>query len=89
MAHRQIQASTGGTSPKSLPLAIVLATLLGPFGLFYATPSGAMLMLVVAIGLAMFTFGIGVFLVWPVCIMWAARAVAVQNKKALLASRSR
>jgi hypothetical protein len=66
-----------------------LATLFGPFGLFYATPSGAMLMLIAAIGLAMFTYGIGVFLVWPVCMVWAARAVAVHNKKALLESRSR
>jgi hypothetical protein len=41
-----------------------------------------MLMLVVAIGLTMFTFGLGVFLVWPVCIVWAARAVVVHNKNA-------
>jgi hypothetical protein len=88
MVHGQTPSSTGVTSPKSLALAILLATLFGPFGLFYATPSGAMLMLVVAIGLAMFTFGLGFFLVWPVCMVWAARAVAVHNRKVLLEMRS-
>ena len=38
-------------------------------------------MLVAAIALAMFTFGIGVFLVWPLSIVWAAMAVTSYNKK--------
>jgi hypothetical protein len=82
MARGHIEHPQIATAPKSLGLAIVLATLCGPFGLFYATVPGAMLMLVAAIALAMFTFGIGVFLVWPLCIVWAAVAVTSFNKKA-------
>jgi hypothetical protein len=81
MAHRQIAPASVVTTPKSLWLAIVLATLFGPFGLFYATVPGAVLMLIAAIFLAMFTFGIGVFLVWPVSIVWATAAVISHNKK--------
>jgi len=81
MARGQAEHPAAATTPKSLGLAIVLATLFGPFGLFYATVPGAMLMLVAAVGLAMFTFGIGAFLVWPLCIVWAAMAVTSYNKR--------
>ena len=81
MARGQIEPPAVETTPKSLGLAILLAAIFGPFGLFYATVPGAMLMLVAAIALAMFTFGIGVFLVWPLCIVWAAMAVTSYNKK--------
>jgi hypothetical protein len=84
MAHEQTEPPAVVTTPKSLRLAILLATLFGPFGLFYATVSGAMIMLIAAIALAMFTFGIGVFLVWPVSVVWAVRAVSVHNRKVLL-----
>ena len=84
MAHEQTEPRAVVTAPKSYALAVLLATLFGPFGLFYATVSGAVIMLVVAIALAMFTFGIGVFLVWPVCIVWALRAVSVHNRRVLL-----
>ena len=69
------------TTPKTAVVATILAGLLGPFGLFYATVSGAMIMLVVAIILATFTWGIGVFLVWPLCAVWAWRATIDYNKK--------
>jgi membrane protein implicated in regulation of membrane protease activity len=69
------------TTPKNAVIAVLLAGLLGPFGLFYATVSGAMIMIVVAIALAMFTWGIGVFLVWPLCMVWAWRATVSHNKK--------
>ena len=70
------------TTPKNVWIAVLLAGLFGPFGLFYATVSGAMVMLVVAITLAMFTFGIGVFLVWPFCAIWAWRATLSYNQRA-------
>jgi hypothetical protein len=71
-------------TPKNLVLALLLATLFGPFGLFYVTVPGAMTMLIVGIALAMFTFGMGFFLVWPLCIIWAAFAVISSNKRARL-----
>jgi hypothetical protein len=87
MARGHIEPPAVATTPKSLGLAILLATLFGPFGLFYATVPGAMLMLVAAIALAMFTFGLGVFLVWPLSIVWAAMAVTSSNKKGQRAQR--
>ena len=81
MARGQIEPPAVETTPKRLGLAILLAAIFGPFRLFYATVPGAMLMLVAAIALAMFTFGIGVFLVWPLCIVWAAMAVTSYNKQ--------
>jgi hypothetical protein len=74
-------------TPKNLALALLLATLLGPFGLFYATVPGAMILLLVGIVLAMFTFGLGFFLVWPLCIIWAAIAVISSNKRARLETK--
>lgn len=77
------------TGPKNVWLAVVLAGLLGPFGLAYATVRGAIIMLVVAIGLAMFTFGLGFFFVWPFCAVWAWRAAIAHNKEALHESKHR
>ena len=81
MAHGHMTRPAVVTTPKSLWLALVLAALLGPFGLFYATVPGAMLMLIAAIVLAIFTFGIGLFLVWPLCVVWAVAAVRAHNRK--------
>jgi hypothetical protein len=45
-----------------------------------------MIALVIGIALAVFTFGIGIFLVWPLSVIWAAIAVTSHNKKGPLAS---
>lgn len=74
------------THQKNLVLALILAALFGPFGLAYATVPGAMAALIIGIGLAVFTFGIGIFLVWPISVIWAALAVTSHNKKVKLAS---
>jgi hypothetical protein len=71
---------------KHLVLAPVFATLFGPLGLFYATVPGAMVALIIGIGLAAYTFGLVIFLVWPLSAIWAALVVTSSNKKGRLAS---
>ena len=86
MTQEHIRQQAVITPQKSLVLALVLAILFGPFGLFYATVPGAMIALIIGIALAVFTFGIGIFLVWPLSVVWAAIAVTSHNKKGRLAS---
>jgi hypothetical protein len=62
--------------PKSQKLAVVLATLFGPFGLFYASPVGGLFMTFVCAVVGVGTVGVGLLLAWPVCIFWAYVATA-------------
>jgi hypothetical protein len=45
-------------------------------------------MLIAGIALAMFTFGLGFFLVWALCIIWADVAVVSSNKRARLETKT-
>ena len=65
---------------KSLGLAVALAFLFGPFGLAYASLTGAAVMLVVS-GMVLVPVLLGLFInaviflpVWIVCVIWAAFA---------------
>jgi hypothetical protein len=62
--------------PKSIAIAFLLTLLLGPIGMLYSTPIGALIMMVITIIIGVITFGIGVILVWPVCIIWSCVAAA-------------
>lgn len=57
--------------PKNPKLALLLAALFGPVGLFYTSVVGGLLMSLIGFVLAVFTVGVGLFFVWPVCILWA------------------
>lgn len=59
---------------KSRGLAFLLAFLFGPLGMLYTTVAGALIMLVIAGVVGFFTAGLGLILVWPVCIIWAVLA---------------
>lgn len=61
---------------KSRGLAVLLATLFGPLGLFYASPVGGLLMTLVSLTVGLFTVGVGLLFAWPVCILWAYAAVS-------------
>lgn len=56
---------------KSPGIAILLAVLLGPIGMFYSTITGAIIMCIVSFLVALFTFGLGLIITWPICIIWA------------------
>ena len=65
---------------KSLGLAVALAFLFGPFGLAYASLTGAVVMLIVAV-IVLVPVLLGLFInsviflpVWIVCVIWAAFA---------------
>jgi hypothetical protein len=55
-------------------VAVALAVLLGPLGLFYVNPAGAVLMTIAAITAGLFTVGVALLFIWPVCIVWAVVA---------------
>src|SRR4051794_32741880 len=66
-------------APKSVGLAVLLAFLFGPLGMLYSTVAGALIMLLIAMPLLCVTGGLGIFLLWPACMIWAA--VAADSSK--------
>lgn len=71
-------------STKSVGVSAFLAFLFGPLGLFYSTVTGGIIMLIVNVAAAIFTLGIGLFITWPVCVVWAV--IAAKNYNAKLTS---
>jgi hypothetical protein len=71
-------------SQKSVGLALVLTFLFGPLGMLYSTILGAVIMLVITGLVGLFTFGLGLFITWPICIIWGAMAASNSNKKIYL-----
>jgi hypothetical protein len=75
--------------PKSVGLAILLTVLFGPLGMLYSTIWGAVIMfipslVVLVVGFLTFGFGLlGLIVIWPISIVWAAVAVKSYNKKLL------
>jgi len=71
------------TSTKSVGISLILTFLFGAFGMLYSTIWGAIIMLIVSIIVATVTLGMGLFIVWPICMIWGALAAASYNKKLL------
>lgn len=69
------------TSTKSVAISLILTFFFGALGMLYSTIWGAIIMIVVTIIVATVTLGIGLFLVWPICMIWGALAAASYNKK--------
>jgi hypothetical protein len=61
---------------RDLRLAVLLAALFGPLGLFYASPQAGLLMTIVTLVVGLFTVGVGVVFAWPVCVLWAYSAAS-------------
>lgn len=59
---------------KNVWVAALLALILGPPGMVYSTPIGALVMSVISIPVFIFGGALLTFLVWPVCIFWAVMA---------------
>jgi len=68
-------------APKNLGLAIALSFLFGPLGLLYASVMGAVVMFFVNLAAIFLTFGFGLFLTWPACVVWAVIATNNYNQK--------
>lgn len=71
--------------PKSVGAALALTFFLGPLGLFYSSVVGGVVMLIASVVFASFTFGVSLFITWPICMIWGA--IAASNYNATLASR--
>jgi hypothetical protein len=78
----QIASPYAGGPRKSVGVALLLAFLFGPLGLFYASVTGGIVMLIVSVVLALMTYGISILLTLPICMIWAA--VAANNHNARL-----
>jgi len=65
---------------KSMGVTILLTFLFGPLGMLYSTVTGAIVMLVVNVLIAILTLGFGLVFTWPICIIWAAVATSNYNK---------
>ncbi len=65
-------APTIAVSRKSRALAIILAILFGPIGMFYFTTLGAALMLLIYLIAGLSVGPIAWVATWPICVLWAA-----------------
>ena len=63
---------------KSVLVAVVLALLFGPFGLFYVSTPAALFTLFLLVVGGLSTMGLGVAPVWLLCVGWAF--VAAQHQ---------
>ena len=68
-------------APKSTGVSIILAVLFGPLGMLYSTVAGGVIMMIVTLIVGALTFGIGLFVTWPICVVWGALAARAHNKK--------
>lgn len=66
---------------KSVGVAVLLAIFFGPLGMLYSTVSGAFIMMVVSFFTLLFTLGLGIFITWPICVLWAAHAASEHNRR--------
>jgi hypothetical protein len=63
---------------KSVGVAFVLTFFFGPLGMLYTDVVPAIIMIVIALAVGLFTLGIGLPIVWLVSIIWAC--VSASNK---------
>ena len=68
---------------KSVGVAIILTVLLGPLGMLYSTIWGGIMMFVISALVGLVTFGLGLMITWPICIIWAALAAGSHNRRLL------
>ncbi len=64
---------------KSMILSLLLTFFFGPFGMFYSTIPGALVMLVAYIGIGIVTLGWGLAVLHPIAMIWGAWAVHTYN----------
>jgi hypothetical protein len=75
------------TPTKSVGISIILTVVFGPLGMFYSTILGAIIMLIVSGIIGFVTFGYGLIITHPICVIWGALATHSYNKKIREGSR--
>lgn len=83
LATTSAPAPTVTQPAKSVVAAFFLALLLGPLGLLYASITGGIVLLLLAVFAVPLTGGLAAFLIWPASIVWAViAALATKSGKA-------
>jgi hypothetical protein len=72
---------------KSVGLALLLTFFFGPFGMFYSTIGGAVAMIFITFIVAAVTFGGGLIITWPACMIWGAVAASQYNQRMIIGPR--
>lgn len=75
------------TPTKSMGISIILTILFGPLGMLYSTIWGGVIMFVISAIVGFLTLGLGLIIIWPTCVIWAAVATSSYNKKLLEGKR--
>jgi hypothetical protein len=65
---------------KSVVLSLVLTFFFGPFGMLYSTVPGALIMLVLYVGLGILTLGWALAVLHPIAMIWGAIAADRANR---------
>ena len=65
---------------KSVLLSLVLTFFLGPFGMFYSTVTGGLIMLVLYVVLGIVTLGWALAVLHPMAMIWGAIAADRANR---------
>jgi hypothetical protein len=60
--------------PKSTAMAVALAFFFGPLGLLYCAPLSAVVLTILTAIVAVVTLGVGLVVMWPLCMLWAVLA---------------
>ena len=69
--------------PRNPRKALLLALLLGPIGMFYATVTWASIMLLLNLILGVITYGVAILILWPIGANIASNAVCRRNQRLL------
>lgn len=64
---------------KSMATGLLLTFFFGPLGMLYSTVLGAFIMFFVNILAFVFTAGIGLFVTWPIGVIWSGIAISNHN----------
>jgi uncharacterized Tic20 family protein len=84
MVNDQGKQALVAASTKSMGISIILTILFGPLGMLYSTIIGAIIMVMITVITGVVTLSFGLFLIWPICIVWGAMATNRHNKKLLV-----
>jgi hypothetical protein len=66
---------------KSVGAAIILTFFFGPLGMLYSTVLGAFIMFLLYVVVGIGTFGVGLVVLHPIAIVWAAIAASGYNQR--------
>jgi hypothetical protein len=80
MTNNNVAPAVLLVNKKSVFVALLLTFFFGPFGMFYSTVKGAVIMLIVTIVIGGLTAGLAGLVIWPVCMIWGALAADAHNK---------